>query len=285
MNSSTPPSDRPDPSGRSVIPPIAVATAGPFFSVITVVFNDRAGIERTHRSVASQSCRDFEWVIVDGASKDGTADYISNITDPLPRWISERDKGIYDAMNKGTALATGRYVVYMNGGDCFADADCLRDVRMTLEAAGNPDLCYAGCHYRFEDGSVRNRPPRPLESSIRHGIPAVHQASFFRREGLDTPPYDLRYRVSSDYYISARYFLKGATACYLKRPVAEFGVGGNSMKHAQASLVECWNLQRDVLHLSLPARCWSAARRYLAHRALEFLHWRRSARPTPVSAA
>ncbi len=269
--------ERPAPSASSV-------KAEPFFSIVSVVFNDRAGIERTHQSVQLQSCQDFEWIVVDGASKDGTVDYIRGIAATRPRWISEPDRGIYDAMNKGTALATGRYVVYMNGGDCFADADCLHDVRTALESAGNPDLCYAGCHYRFEDGSVRDRPPRRLESSIRHGIPAVHQASFFRRGALDEPPYDLRYRISSDYYISARCYLKGATACYLNRPVAEFGVGGNSMKHSRVSLVECWNLQRDVLKLSLPVRCWSAARRYLAHRVLEFLHRRHAARPSGTPA-
>lgn len=259
-------------------------SSAPFFTIISVVFNDRPGIERTHRSVASQTCRDFEWVVVDGASKDGTTDYIRAITDPLPRWVSERDKGIFDAMNKGTAMATGRYVVYMNGGDCFADAECLADVKATLEAAGCPDLCYAGCHYRFEDGSTRNRPPRRLESAIRHGIPAVHQSSFYRRELLDTPPYDLSYPVSADYYISARCFLKGATACYLDRPIAEFGVGGNSMKKSNESLREAWRLQRDILRLGLIARCWSAGRRYLAHRALEFLHRRRASRPAPTPA-
>jgi len=278
MNSSTHAPDAPNQTR-----PLRTGPA-PFFSVITVVYNDRPGIERTHKSIQLQSSRDFEWIVVDGGSKDGTVDYIREISTPLPRWVSERDQGPFDAMNKGTVMASGRYVVYMNAGDCFSDAECLRDVRATLEAAGDPDLCYAGCHYRFEDGSVRERPPRPLESSIRHGIPAVHQASFFRREGLDSPPYDLRYPVSSDYYISARCFLKGATACYLNRTVAEFGVGGNSMKKANASLVESWNLQRDVLHLGLPARCWSAARRFLAHRVLEFLHRRRSAPPARTPA-
>ncbi len=244
----------------------------PFFSVISVVFNDRAGIERTHRSVESQTCTDFEWIIVDGASQDGTVDYVRGISDSRLRWVSERDRGIYDAMNKGTAMATGRYVVYMNGGDCFADADCLADVRSCFEQAGLPDLCYAGCLFRFEDGSTRNRPPRPLASSIRHGIPAMHQASFYRRELLDVPAYDLGYPVSSDYYISARCFLKGGTACYLNRPVAEFGVGGTSMKKAYKSLAETWQIQRDVLKLGLLPRCWSASRRFVAHRALEVLH-------------
>lgn len=252
----------------------STSASEPFFSVVTVVFKDRKGIELTHRSILSQTCRDFEWVIVDGGSPDQTVDYIRAIEEPRPRWVSERDKGIYDGMNKGTAMSRGRYVIYMNAGDGFCDPGALEAVKAVIESSGNPDLCYAGCNFRFEDGSRRLRPPRPLAKAIRHGIPAVHQASFYRREFLDVPPYELKYRVSSDYFISARCFLKGATACYLNQAIADFAVGGNSMQKSYESLREAWWIQRDVLGLGLLSRCWSASRRFVAHRVLDLLHSR-----------
>ena len=255
----------------------------PFFTIISVVFNDRPGIERTHKSVASHTCRDFEWLIVDGASRDQTVEYIRGIQEPALRWVSERDKGIYDAMNKGTAMAVGDYVVYLNGGDYFASPDVLATVKELLLSSGKPELCYAGCNYRFEDGSTHYRGPKRLETYIRHGVPAMHQATFYRREFLEVPPYDLKYPVSADYSISATCYMKGATACYLDRSIADFGVGGNSMQKSNKSLLETWAIQRDILKLGLLPRCWSAGRRYVAFQVLKLLHSRRSARQTPAA--
>ncbi len=245
----------------------------PFFSLISVTFNDLVGMRRTEASIRAQTERDFEWVVVDGASKDGTVDFLRTLDLPYLQWTSERDKGIFDAMNKGTARARGKYVVYLNGGDAFSDAECLTDVRRALEQAGWPELCYGGGNWAFADGHRKYRAPRPMARAIRHGLPGLHQATFYRREFLDVPPYDLKYPVSADYYISARCYARGARACYVDRALADFGVGGNSMKKAAASLREAWDIQRDVLKLGWPARALSASRRYVAHRVLEGLHY------------
>ena len=244
----------------------------PFFSLITVVFNDAAGLRRTEQSVRAQTDRDFEWIVVDGGSKDGAVEFLQTLDLPYLSWTSERDKGIFDAMNKGTARARGQYVVYLNGGDAFSDAQCLADVRRSLEQAGNPELCYGGANWLFADGHRQYRAPRPFARAIRHGLPGMHQATFYRREFLDVPPYDLKYPVSADYYISARCYARGARACYVDRALADFGVGGTSMKKAAASLREAYDIQRDVLRLSWPERALSATRRYGAHRVLEALH-------------
>lgn len=244
----------------------------PTFSVVTVVYNDRAGLERTRDSVASQHCRDFEWIVVDGGSKDGTVDILRSMPAGSPRWVSERDRGIYDAMNKGTAMAMGRYVVFLNAGDSFFEASTLSSVQSTLAKAEWPELLYGGAHYLFGNGSRRYRAPRRFESSIWHSIPSIHQATFYRRDCLDFPPYDLKYPVSADYYISARCFVKGSKACYLNSPVADFSVGGNSMQKSYKSLMECWRIQRDVLHLNVLTRSISFTRRYLAHRGLQLFH-------------
>ena len=240
----------------------------PFFSVITVVFNDLAGFRRTEASVRGQKERSFEWIVVDGASKDGTVEYLRTLDLPYLNWASERDRGIYDAMNKGTARSLGRYVIYMNGGDEFKDPDCLSDTRRCLEEANFPELLYAGGNWRFANGHLRYRPPRKIESGIRHCLPAMHQATFYRRDFLDVPPYELRYPVSADYYVSARCFARGAKAAYLERSICIFEVGGNSSKldRLNKSLLECWHIQQTVLKLNIFSRLMSAMRRIVAHR-------------------
>lgn len=249
-----------------------MSNPSPLFSVISVVFNDVEGLRRTEASVREQDERDFEWMVVDGGSTDGTVAFLNSLTCPYLSWSSERDRGIYDAMNKGTAKSRGQYVVYMNGGDAFSDAKCLADVRRCLLDAGWPELLYGGANWRFANGELRYRSPRDFAKAIRHGLPGMHQATFYKRGFLDVPPYDLSYPVSSDYFVSARCFVRGARACYLDRALADFSVGGNSMSKAGQSLRECWRVQREVLQLGFVARAQSAARRFFAHRALAIMH-------------
>src|ERR1700761_5977921 len=95
----------------------------PTLSVITIVYNNVRDIERTMLSVLDQSYQNIEYIIVDGASTDGTLDIIKKYGNRIARLISEKDEGIYDAMNKGLAAATGDYVLFMNSGDEFHSAD------------------------------------------------------------------------------------------------------------------------------------------------------------------
>jgi putative colanic acid biosynthesis glycosyltransferase len=250
----------------------ASAAQDPFFSIITVVYNDLDGLRRTEASIRRQTETDFEWRVVDGGSTDGTAEFLRSLDLPYLYWTSERDHGIYDAMNKGTAGASGRYLVYMNGGDAFKDDLCLSEVRHCLERSNYPELLYGGANWRFTNGTTQYRAPRKMETAIRHGLPGMHQATFYRRDFLDSPPYDLSYPVSADYYLSARCFRRGARAVYLNRALADFSVGGNSMKKANQSLCDAWRIQREVLGLGLSTRLTSVIRRFVAHRALACLH-------------
>jgi len=243
-------------------------TAAPFLSVITVTLNDGPGLRRTWESLIRQSWTDFDWLVIDGGSQDGTLGFLSGITHPSLRWVSEPDHGIYDAMNKGTSMAHGRYLLYLNAGDDLVDADSLATVHQKIGDCGEPELLYGGANYRFADESIWYRAPRPIEKAIRHSVPGVHQATFFMRRVLDEPAYDLTYGISGDYFISARCYLKGARAGYLDRAICNFYIGGISTKRANRSLLECWRIQRDVLRMGRVARLQSAVRRFIAHRLI-----------------
>lgn len=102
-------------------------------SIITINYNDKNGLEKTIKSVINQSCRDYEFIVVDGGSNDGSADIIKNHTDYIDKWVSEPDKGIYNAMNKGALMASGDYITYLNSGDEFHDQDVTRDIISHLD--------------------------------------------------------------------------------------------------------------------------------------------------------
>ncbi|HET7103230.1 MAG TPA: glycosyltransferase [Terracidiphilus sp.] len=111
----------------------------PLFSVISAVFNDKVGLERTARSLQAQSCLDFEWIVIDGGSDDGTVEFLQGCI-VASQWISEPDDGIADAWNKGIRLAVGRFVVILNAGDTF-DPDYLETMRQS--AVENRITCCA----------------------------------------------------------------------------------------------------------------------------------------------
>lgn len=219
-----------------------------------------------------QAEQEFEWLIIDGGSTDGTLEHLTGSQSKRMSWISGPDKGIYDAMNKGAELARGEYILFMNAGDTFSNQQSLAQAYSALLINGRPELCYGGANYCFPDGTLRYRAPRILEKAIKHGLPGMHQATYYRRAFLDFPPYDISYRVSADYYITARCYMKGARACYVKSPLADFRLGGRSMVYRNQSLRDCWRIQREVLGLNIGWRLLSAARRYIAHRIMLPLH-------------
>ena len=103
------------------------------FSIITVSYNHRDGLLQTIRSVISQTCKDYEFIVIDAGSDDGSVDVIKEYCDHITYWVSERDKGIYNGMNKGIAHANGSYVNFMNSGDVFYDDDTLEKVETVLD--------------------------------------------------------------------------------------------------------------------------------------------------------
>lgn len=172
----------------------------PLVTVITITYNAAGVLARTMRSMAGQSARGYEHLIVDGASTDGTVALAESMPNPGLRIVSEPDRGIYDAMNKGLRLARGRYVLFLNAGDAFTRPDVLQ---MYMDAARTgADVVYADTLVTDPEGTyVRPRhlsAPEVLDAaSFARGMLVCHQAFMVRRDLAG--PYDTRYRFSADY--------------------------------------------------------------------------------------
>lgn len=210
-------------------------TDTPFFSLITVTHNNLKGLKRTHSSVDTQTCRDFEWIVVDGASDDGTRNYLAGSS---ADWTSEPDSGIYDAMNKGMARANGRYLLFLNAGDRLASADILETLRESIRSGPtSPGLVYGDSLEERPDGGLFLKKARSHRRA-RQGMFTHHQAMLYRRETFDGMRYDLRYAIAADYDLTLRALKTGAHVLYVPVAVCVFECGGVSQRRTRQGRAE-----------------------------------------------
>ena len=191
-------------------------------SIITVNYNDAKGLERTIQSVISQTFHDFEFIIIDGGSTDGSVDVIKKYESHIGYWVSEPDGGIYQGMNKGLLQARGEYLNFMNSGDRFYASDVLEQI-FSLDT--DADII-TGTHV----GS-------PHPNVGKNGVTLYdlctgavdHQASFIKREVALRHPYDEKYRIVSDwkFFIEAL-ILDNCSFCYTDTIVVDVDMTGIS---------------------------------------------------------
>lgn len=212
-------------------------------SVITVVFNNAEDIERTILSIIRQSFyRNIEYIVVDGASTDGTLAIIHRYADKIDRIISEKDSGIYDAMNKGLSLAKGEYVLFMNSGDELFANDTVEKVFGTSPHA---DIYYGETEMIDQQGRSlgqrRHHAPKSFTwKSFKYGMNISHQAIYIRKR--ITEPYDPAYRLSADIDWIIRSAKKAKTIVNTNQYVAKYLVGGISKKRHWKSLKERYKI-------------------------------------------
>ncbi|MFA7227176.1 MAG: glycosyltransferase family 2 protein [Dysgonamonadaceae bacterium] len=171
-------------------------------SVITVTYNAEHTLERTLKSVREQTYPAIEHIIVDGNSNDGTVALIHRYENERLKWISEPDKGLYDAMNKGIKMATGDYLCFLNAGDTFYDTDTVQKIFASIDENHSPDILYGETAIVDDNGRFlhmrRLQAPKNLTwKSFKHGMVVCHQAFIVKRELVE--PYDLSYRFSADF--------------------------------------------------------------------------------------
>ena len=219
----------------------------PRISIITICYNAASTITRTLRSVSAQTYPNIQYLIIDGASKDNTLELVRELA-PEAEIYSERDKGIYDAMNKGLDRATGDYVWYVNAGDALASPTTVEDlVRATCTGDILPDVLYGDTRLiDAEDhdlGLRRLRPPLQLDwRSFRSGMLVCHQAFVAKRS--ISPHYDLRYRFSADVDWCIRVLKEAKTTAFYPEPIALYLNEGTTTANHRASLIERFHVMR-----------------------------------------
>lgn len=179
----------------------------PILSIVTVTYNAEAVLENTIKSIINQSFKDYEFIIIDGKSDDKTVAVIKKYERHVTYWVSENDKGIYDAMNKGTSKAKGEWIIYMNAGDSFYNEQVLSNV-FSNKNLDQTDFIYGGIKAHFAEYSM-TYPSQPL-TNFHLGKPFHHQAFFARTTLALKKPFDLQYKICADYDFAYYYYNKGA---------------------------------------------------------------------------
>ena len=237
----------------------------PKFSIITVTYNAGAVLEDTIQSVITQTYRNVEYIIVDGGSKDHTLDIINRYREHIHILVSEPDKGLYDAMNKGIRLATGDYLCFLNAGDELHEDDTLQLMVHSITGTELPDVLYGETAIVDEEGHFlrmrRLSAPEDLNwKSFKDGMLVCHQAFFPRRELAE--PYDLRYRFSADFDWCIRIMKKSHTLHNTHLTLIDYLNEGMTTRNHRASLHERFRIMcRHYGYLSTLARhAWFALR-------------------------
>lgn len=163
------------------------------YSIITINYNNGEGLRSTIESVIRQSCNDYEFIIIDGGSSDDSTNVIKEHAKHITYWVSEKDNGVYHAMNKGVAAAKGDYCIFMNSGDSFHSPDILNDVAEYTEDI----ICGRVIKGNSQESSGHHKSTISLVDLMRGSLP--HQAMFIKRELLVNHPYDERYKILSDW--------------------------------------------------------------------------------------
>lgn len=221
-------------------------------TVVTIVRNDVRGIGATIESVVGQSARDrIEYIVIDGASTDGTVDVIRSYSDDIDVLVSEPDRGIYDAMNKGLNKAAGRYVVFMNSGDRFASNEVVSDIIEAIKSSGREPAVVYGT-YREVDGEGHRSGVVPCRKPQRiwYGPVASHQSTFYHLDTLHRLDisYDTTYRIAADYRLTLGVlYATGFDGMPTDVCVSLFDITGASNANQDLGLAEANRARREVL--------------------------------------
>ena len=197
----------------------------PLITVVTVVFSGEKFLEETILSVINQTYDNVEYIIIDGGSTDGTLDIIKKYEHAIDYWVSEKDKGIYDAMNKGIDLATGEWINFMNAGDFFSERKTIE--KIPFMENDSSVLIYGN---KIQDGKVIY--PLSIKQLVFGEIMACHQSMFFNLNVRYRHKvfYDLSYKIYGDYELVNRLYIHFRSFKYIDQPISTFQGGGVSSR-------------------------------------------------------
>ena len=246
----------------------------PILSIVTITRNDLSGLTRTLESLSNILNCGIEVIVVDGSDFPIQRDFLQFHLGDLQNihLIAEPDEGIYEAMNKGLALSTGRYVWFLNGGDVslMKTTEFLKPIRST-----NPPVIIGD--YRMKSGQHSiPRKAKPLRK-IGHGLPTSHQAILYPRVSFQKIGYDLSFEICADYASIAVLYSIGFEFTYINEEIAEFSLGGTSGRNMKLLAREAQLVQKQILKKrTLPMlssslkHCFSGTMRRLVEKVGEY---------------
>lgn len=246
----------------------------PTITIITVVYNGSAFLEATIQSIISQTYEHVEYIVIDGGSEDGTVDIIQKHANHINYWISEPDRGIYDAMNKGLSAATGDYVLFINAGDELNSNITLSTIFYALK--NRPDVIYGETYLISAEGNVlgtrsalstRKLPKELKPIHMLYGMVVSHQSFIVKRE--IAPYYESGYRCSADIDWVIRSLKKSKHTVNSQVVISKYLTGGFSIRQQRL----CWKERFQVYktHYGLLRTLWAhlwIIFRYLTYKIL-----------------
>lgn len=197
-------------------------------SIITINYNNKKGLLKTAESIVAQTHREFEWIVIDGGSTDSSQDVIIQFAKNINYWVSEKDKGVYNAMNKGIKVAKGDYCLFLNSGDRLHAKDTIKDILPELHSDDiiSGDEWWVDQNYQFK--KVNTNPEKLTPYRLLAGI-LWHQCTFIKRELLNEHPYDESLRISSDWEeMFYELIVKKGSYRHIPFVISDFIVGGIS---------------------------------------------------------
>lgn len=219
-------------------------------SIITVNLNNSFGLEKTIQSIIHQSFNDYEFIIIDGGSVDNSLEIIHKYDKNLTKWVSEKDDGIYDAMNKGILHSSGEYLFFLNSGDILAKPDVLYQV---FKNNFDFDIIYGDVNLHFlKDKTIIKRHPDELTMLFLFSSALCHQSVFIKRELFNSlGPYNVQYKLASDWlFILQAVILQNCSYKHLNKIISDYYVNGVSTRENLTLSDE----RESILKSLLPAR-------------------------------
>ncbi len=212
----------------------------PLVSIITITYNAESVLERTIKSIINQTSKEFEYLVIDGGSKDKTLEICKKYSSDIDTLVSEKDNGIYDAMNKGLSLAEGKYVWFINAGDEIATKDTFSKILGSIKKG--TDLIYGDAYFVNDSGNIRglrseltphNLKPKIVWEDLKFGMLVCHQSLLVAKE---LAPAFIRNNLSADIDWEIKSFKKALNPLFMEEPLCKYLEGGISNQQLSQSL-------------------------------------------------
>lgn len=215
-------------------------------SIVTINYNNLEGLKRTFDSIIQQSFIDFEWIVIDGGSSDGSRELIEKNASRFSYWVCEPDNGIYNAINKGISHAKGDYIQVLNSGDWLYEPSTLEEL---FNKKYDADILYGDAICIYPDGTHLDK-KYPNTVSLNYFIHDVinHQATFFRRKVFDGHPYNEKFMIASDWAYCFEAVCRGLRFQHIPQTIVYYDNGGISAQWSERQKKE----RQEILDTYIP---------------------------------